>query len=98
MTRSLLTTLGLAAMFMVVLALPAAAQEFSPAKVERMTIQELKERLDDEKLVVVDARNQKSWDKSATKIKGADHVAVDYNVPQQVRHWNKKWTYVTYCA
>lgn len=94
MTRILWLALAL-----MLLATPALAGTTAPGEVKRMSIEDLQERLGDEKIVVVDTRSVKGWDASATKIKGAARVAVDFNVPAQVRHWKKRgYTYVLYCA
>jgi hypothetical protein len=63
----------------------------------RMTKEELKGRLGDPDLVVVDVRAGGSWTDSATKIKGA--VRED---PAAVKNWVEKYpkdkTFVFYCS
>ena len=58
-------------LFLVCLALSLHAQELSPDKVPRMTIQELKQQMDSPNLVIIDVRSSHDWEDSTTKIKGA---------------------------
>jgi len=66
-------------------------------EVPRMTIDELKSRLTDASLVVIDVRQPSDWDGSSVKIKGA--VRED---PAKVSEWAAKYsqdkTLVLYCA
>lgn len=65
--------------------------------VPRMSIDNLKSRLGDASLVVIDVRQPSDWDKSDLKIKGA--LRED---PQNVSAWASKYskdkTLVFYCA
>lgn len=67
------------------------------AEVPRVTADELKAKLGDPDVIIVDVRRGKDWDASELKIKGA--VRVD---PHQVDAWianqPKDKTYVFYCA
>lgn len=66
-------------------------------EVPRMTIDELKSKLADASVVVIDVRQGKDWEGSAVKIKGA--VRED---PGKVSDWASKYskdkTLVFYCA
>ena len=63
----------------------------------RMSVEELKSRLDDPALAVIDVRQPRDWDESSIKIKGA--VRED---PANVAAWASKYpkdkTIVLYCA
>jgi len=63
----------------------------------RMSPEELKSRLGDEDLIVLDVRNDKAWNEAKARIKGA--VRED---PNQVLAWYKRYprdkTIVAYCA
>jgi len=65
--------------------------------VPKMTIDELKGRLDSPDLVVIDVRSVNDWEESATKIKGA--VRED---PRKLASWLSKYpkskTIVFYCS
>jgi hypothetical protein len=65
--------------------------------VPRMTIDELKSRLTDSSLTVIDVRQPNDWNGSSVKIKGA--VRED---PSKVSDWASKYskdkTLVFYCA
>ena len=67
------------------------------AEVPRMTADELKAKLGDPDVIIVDVRRGKDWDASELKIKGA--VRAD---PDQVDAWianqSKDKIYVFYCA
>lgn len=65
--------------------------------VGRMTKEELKARLNDPSLVVVDARSHRDWDASDRKIKGAVRVEPrDANKLPET--YSKDQTLVFYCA
>ncbi len=65
--------------------------------IPRMTVEELKDRLGEVDLVVVDVRTNGSWTAGDAKVQGA--VRED---PTAVREWMKKYpgdrTLVFYCA
>jgi len=67
------------------------------ADAPRMSKEELKGRLGDKDIVVIDVRTGYDWEKSDSKIRGA--VRED---PQNVASWAKKYTkektIVLYCA
>ena len=65
--------------------------------VSRMTKEELKARLDDSSLVIVDARSSRDWDASDHKIKGAVRIEPrDANKLPET--YSKDQTLVLYCA
>jgi len=63
----------------------------------RMTIEELRNRLDDPDLIVLDVRSDKAFSGATARIKGA--IRED---PNQVLAWYKRYprdkTIVAYCA
>jgi rhodanese-related sulfurtransferase len=65
--------------------------------VPRMSIQDLKQRMDDPNVIIVDVRTVHDWAESATKIKGA--IRED---PSRISSWMAKYppskTIVFYCA
>lgn len=67
------------------------------AEVPRWTIDELKGRLDDPGIIVLDVRVEKDWQASEVKIRGA----IRKN-PKEVADWSgeldKTKAYVLYCA
>jgi rhodanese-related sulfurtransferase len=67
------------------------------ASLPRMTKEQLKSRLDDPELIIVDVRTGKDWKASEYKIKGAVRVN-----PREVESWagqqSEKKTFVFYCA
>jgi hypothetical protein len=69
----------------------------SAKDVPRMTVDELKERLGNPDVVIIDVRTDRDWDKSSQKITGA--VRED---PHETASWAKKYspekTLVLYCA
>ena len=75
----------------------AELQNKSPAQVPKMTKDELKARLDDPSILVIDVRVPSSWGKSASKIKGA----IREN-PEDVLTWSQEYskdkTIVLYCS
>jgi rhodanese-related sulfurtransferase len=73
-------------------ATPAAAQD-----VKRMTIEELKGRLGNPDLVIVDVRRDGDWKSSNVKIKGAVREDQD-KVDAWMNKYPKDKTLVFYCA
>jgi len=65
--------------------------------VNRMTKEELKARLDDSSLVIVDARSGRDWNASDRKIKGAVRVE-PRNANTLPETYSKDQTLVFYCA
>ena len=65
--------------------------------VSRMTKEELKARLDDASLVIVDARSSGDWDASDRKIKGAVRVE-PRDASKLPETYSKDQTLVFYCA
>ncbi len=65
--------------------------------VPRMQMDELKARLGDPALVVIDVRQTGDWDASSTKIKGA--IREEYrSVSDWASNYSKDKTIVLYCA
>ena len=74
------------------------AQAFrSPDDVPRMSIEELKQRMDDPSLVIIDVRTPDDWEHSTMKIKGAIREE-----PSETDSWMAKYppnkTLLFYCA
>lgn len=65
--------------------------------VSRMTKEELKARLDDSNLVIIDARSSRDWDASDRKIKGAVRVE-PRDASKLPETYSKDQTLVFYCA
>jgi rhodanese-related sulfurtransferase len=65
--------------------------------VSRMTKEELKARLDDSNLVIVDARSSRDWTTSDRKIKGAVRVE-PRDASKLPDTYSKDQTLVFYCA
>jgi rhodanese-related sulfurtransferase len=65
--------------------------------ISRMTKEELKARLDDSSLVIVDARSSRNWDASDRKIKGAVRVE-PRDASKLPEAYSKDQTLVFYCA
>ena len=65
--------------------------------VSRMTKEELKARLDDPSLVVVDARANRDWSASDRKIKGAVRIE-PRDASKLPETYSKDQTLVFYCA
>ena len=76
---------------------PCAERALTADSVPRMTIDELKGRLGNPDLVLIDVRTAQDWEESATKIKGA--VRED---PHKLASWLSKYpeskTIVLYCS
>jgi hypothetical protein len=86
---------GLLMVFLSFISLLAFA--VASADAPRMSKEELKSRLGDKDIVIIDVRTGYDWDKSDSKIRGA--VRED---PQDAATWAKKYTkektIVLYCA
>ena len=74
-----------------------AACTVAAAGAPRISKEELKSRLDDKNVVIIDVRTVYDWEKSDSKIKGAIR-----EYPQDIGTWAKKYpkekTIVLYCA
>lgn len=85
----------------------AATDEISPAQEElclldvrnipRMSIDELKSRLSDPSIVIIDVRAAGDWNGSSLKIKGA-HREVYAETEKWAAKYDKQKTLVLYCA
>ncbi len=64
--------------------------------VKRMTKEELRGKLGQEDVVVVDVRTGRDWKSSEFKIKGA--VRYDEEIVQWASQYDKESTFVLYCA
>lgn len=73
--------------------------QLSTAKgsVDRMSKEDLKAKLDDPNVVIVDVRLGKDWKASESKIKGAIRVDLA-NVSSLADQYDKEKTLVFYCA
>jgi hypothetical protein len=66
-------------------------------KIPRMTIDELKSRLSDPSLVIIDVRASVDWNESSSKIKGA--IRETYAAAEKwASKYDKNKTIVLYCA
>ena len=81
------------ALFIASVIVPAAIA--AEEEVKLMTKDELKSRLDDPNLVIVDVRTGRDWDASELKIKGA--VRAEAKKVSELKA-DKEKTLVTYCA
>ena len=76
---------------------PCVDKALTIDSVPKMTIDELKGRLNSPDLVVIDVRSAYEWEESATKIKGAVHED-----PRKLASWLGKYpeskTIVFYCS
>jgi len=67
------------------------------ADAPRMSKEELKRRLGDKDIVIIDVRTGYDWDKSDSKIKGA--VREDpHDAASWAKKYNKEKTIVLYCS
>lgn len=74
-----------------------AAPAFSAGDVAKMSIDELKDRLGSDKLIILDVRTGRDWSSSEFKIKGARRA--DFmNFEQWSANLAKSNTLVLYCA
>ena len=89
------TLLILAINLLVLGALSAIAM--AQTAVGRMSKEDLKARLSDPKMVVVDVRTSRDWSASEQKIKGAVRIDVR-DVLSVVETYDKAKTLVFYCA
>jgi hypothetical protein len=85
-------------LFVVCLTVALHAQTgLSPDKVPRMTIQELKQQMENPNLVIIDVRSSHDWEDSTTKIKGSVREEAS-----KVATWVSKYpptkTIVLHCA
>jgi hypothetical protein len=85
-------------LFVVCLTMTLHAQTgLSPDKVPRMTIQELKQQMDNPNLIIIDVRSSHDWEDSTMKIKGSVREEAS-----KVATWISKYpptkTIVLHCA
>ena len=65
--------------------------------VPRMSVDELKSRLNDPSLVLIDVRAPGDWNASSTKIKGAFREVLE-KIEERASKYDKDKTIVLYCA
>lgn len=65
--------------------------------VPRMSVDELKSRLNDPSLIIIDVRAPGDWKASSTKIKGAFREVLD-TIEEWAPKYDKDKTIVLYCA
>jgi predicted sulfurtransferase len=75
----------------------AAPAKLTAVDIPRMSVDELKSRLGDPDVVVIDVRQTGDWDASSTKIKGAIREAAK-SVSEWVSNYSVDKTIVLYCA
>ena len=63
----------------------------------RMDVEELKSRLGQADLVIIDVRSSRDWNSSASKIKGARRK-IPFDAQSWAKDLDKSKTYVLYCA
>ncbi|MGH9846236.1 MAG: rhodanese-like domain-containing protein [Blastocatellia bacterium] len=81
-----------------VLALMLAAPVAAQTADDRITIEQLKRKLDaKEKTVIIDARAGGAWVGSTVKIKGARHITLD-DLEAKMKTLPKNREVVVYCA
>ena len=93
MTQKMLSTLALSILVLGALGATTMAQTAAG----RMSKEDLKARLNDPKMVVVDVRASRDWSASEQKIKGAVRVDVR-DVISVAETYDKSKTHVFYCA
>ena len=90
-------TQNLFTIVLVILTALAPAWFLDAAEVKTMTVQELKDRLDEEGLVIIDVRLKPQWTKADSKIRGAR-----FEDPTEwkswMAHYPKDAHIVLYCA
>jgi rhodanese-related sulfurtransferase len=73
-------------------------KEVKPMEPKRITVQEVKAKLDrGEKIIFLDARNPSAWTSENTKIPGAIRVPAD-KIDQHLAEIPKDGIIVTYCT
>ncbi len=75
----------------------AAPVKIASVDVPRMPADELKARLGDPDLIIIDVRQPADWNASSTKIKGAIHEDFE-SVSDWASNYSKDKTIVLYCA
>lgn len=71
-------------------ALPVIEGDPDPTPGDRITIQMLKQKLDDgEKVLIIDSRSEDAWQGSEVKIKGAVHISLE-QIEQEVKSGSLK--------
>jgi len=71
-------------------------RSLSPADVPRISIEELKAKLEDPDVAIIDVRSAHDWDDSNTKIKGAIREEPS-KLDSWVKNYPKDKTIVLYC-
>lgn len=79
-----LVMMMVAAVSLIIMSGLASASAAKPGDIPKMTKEQLKDKLDDSEVVVVDVRVGKDWSASDSKIKGA----VRYE-PKKAKDWAK---------
>ena len=97
MKKTLVLFSALCAILFVGMSGCATVTEISTRDVPRMPIEELKARLNDPTLVLIDVRADGDWEGSAIKIKGALRED-DEKVAEWASKYSKDKTIVLYCA
>ncbi len=97
MKKTLVLLSALCAVLFVGMSGCAAVTQIATRDVPRMPIEELKARLNDPALVLIDVRAAADWEGSMTKIKGALRED-DEKVAQWASKYSKDKTIVLYCA
>ena len=94
--RSLVVLMPLAGVLLLLVSCQAL-QQTAPWEIPQMSIKELKARLDDPELTIIDVRASGDWHSSDKKIKGAV-----YENPKYPEKWAKNYSkdkpIVLYCA
>ena len=85
------------AMFLAAAFLCAASLTVSAADVPRLSADDLKSRLGDADLVILDVRSRLDWEQSDTRIVGSERVNPG-DVNQWAGHYPKEKVLVLYCA
>ena len=77
---------------------PEVAQAAQPAEVERISVEDLKEKLaKNEPVFIIDSRSQGSYDGSETRIKGAIRIPLD-EVESRLAEIPRDKEIVVYCT
>jgi len=89
--------LGAWMLFLAVLLGCAATEPTSTTDVPKITKDELRARLNDPQVVILDVRLQEQWDESDRKITGSSHENPD-KVQDWIGNYAQNKTYVLLCA
>jgi predicted sulfurtransferase len=80
------------------LAFHCASGDADRGEVPRITKEELKARMDDPDLVILDVRTGRDWENSARKIKGAIREDPEKDTKSWAHKYGKDKTLVLYCS